>query len=346
MDSMAPTPFDPFTVKSFIFQLLQGVAYCHRNYIMHRDLKPQNLLVDDNAILKVADFGLARPFSPTLSKYSAEVVTLWYRAPELLLGQEDYDSSVDIWSVGCIMCELVNGTPLFTGASEYSQLKAIFSLLGTPEDDDGGDNFGINNGNGGDSGQFDREKKNKDKGSEENGHGGKTEGGVGHGPNQVSTNEGSKDNTTNRVNKDGKGNLRSGPVGLAGNSRKIDKESINSLPGYKEFLSHHSMAMKNDDKKPTDDSLLQKNTKNDQNSDPSIIKQHRTLPFPTPHGDICIPPTPWEQICPRLQGVGLDLLSKLLTLNPRLRISADEALTHPFFADLIVVNAEDFEHVK
>eukprot|EP00757_Euglenozoa_sp_SAG-D1_P018089 gene18089-5721_t len=102
-------------VRRILRELLEGMLYCHRNRIIHRDLKPQNLLLngDDGSQLKIADFGLARAFMAPLRTYTHEVVTLWYRAPEVLLGSKRYSPGVDIWSVGCIFSEMVSMTPLF-----------------------------------------------------------------------------------------------------------------------------------------------------------------------------------------------------------------------------------------
>ena len=89
-------------VKSFLFQLLTGVAYCHHHRVLHRDLKPQNLLINREGELKLADFGLARAFGIPVRSYTHEVVTLWYRAPDVLLASTKYSTPIDIWSIGCI----------------------------------------------------------------------------------------------------------------------------------------------------------------------------------------------------------------------------------------------------
>lgn len=128
---------DPDVVKSFMFQLLRGLSYCHSRNILHRDLKPQNLLINNKTgELKLADFGLARAFGIPVRCYSAEVVTLWYRPPDVLFGAKLYTTSIDMWSAGCIFAELANaGRPLFPGSDVDDQLKRIFKLLGTPTED-------------------------------------------------------------------------------------------------------------------------------------------------------------------------------------------------------------------
>jgi len=132
LDASGPEGLDLLTVKSFLYQLLKGLAYCHQKKVLHRDLKPQNLLINNEGILKLADFGLARGFGIPVKSYTHEVVTLWYRAPDVLLGSKNYSTSVDIWSVGCIFAELLNKKPLFTGKSEEDQLMRIFKIRGTP----------------------------------------------------------------------------------------------------------------------------------------------------------------------------------------------------------------------
>jgi len=125
---------DAATTKSFLYQLLRGIAYCHQHRVLHRDLKPQNLLINREGDLKLADFGLARAFGIPVRSYTHEVVTLWYRAPDVLMGSRKYSTPVDIWSIGCIFAEMANGRPLFAGSSESDQLEKIFSKLGTPSE--------------------------------------------------------------------------------------------------------------------------------------------------------------------------------------------------------------------
>eukprot|EP01062_Namystynia_karyoxenos_P025411 TRINITY_DN1999_c1_g2_i2.p1 TRINITY_DN1999_c1_g2~~TRINITY_DN1999_c1_g2_i2.p1 ORF type:complete len:335 (+),score=137.51 TRINITY_DN1999_c1_g2_i2:83-1006(+) len=128
-------PFTGRELKSMSYQLCCGAAFCHQNRIVHRDLKPQNLLLmtqGGEKILKLADFGLARTFQVPLPQYTHEVVTLWYRAPEILLGEKSYSHTVDSWSIGCIIPEMASRQPLFPGDCEIDELFQIFRLLGTP----------------------------------------------------------------------------------------------------------------------------------------------------------------------------------------------------------------------
>jgi serine/threonine protein kinase len=122
----------PNHVKSYMYQLLSGLSFCHRNSVLHRDLKPQNILINRAGIIKIADFGLARSYAVPTPAYTHEVVTLWYRSPEILLGGKVYSTPVDIWSMGCIMAELATFSPLFAGDSEIHQIFSIFKILGTP----------------------------------------------------------------------------------------------------------------------------------------------------------------------------------------------------------------------
>lgn len=122
------------TVRSYMSQLLQAIHYCHVNLMLHRDLKPQNLLLDRNGVIKLADFGLSRSFNLPLGTYTHEVVTLWYRSPEILLGAKTYGTGVDIWSLGCIFAEMSTNQTLFRGDSEIDQLFRIFRTLGTPDE--------------------------------------------------------------------------------------------------------------------------------------------------------------------------------------------------------------------
>ena len=119
-------------VKVFMNQLLRGIAFCHSNRILHRDLKPENLLINRQGKLKIADFGLARASGIPVNDYSNEVVTLWYRPPDVLLGNRTYGTSIDIWPAGCIMAEMLLGRPLFPGRTEVEQVQQIFRVLGTP----------------------------------------------------------------------------------------------------------------------------------------------------------------------------------------------------------------------
>jgi len=125
----------PRQIKDFAFQLLTGMEYCHANRVIHRDLKPQNLLIDSsNQRLKIADFGLARAFSLPVPQYTHEVVTVWYRPLEILLGSKLYSIPVDMWGVGCILAEMATGAPLFAGDSEIDTAFKIFQKLGTPNE--------------------------------------------------------------------------------------------------------------------------------------------------------------------------------------------------------------------
>jgi len=122
-------------VKLFLFQMLRGLAYCHARRVLHRDLKPQNLLINERGELKLADFGLARAKSVPTKTYSNEVVTLWYRPPDVLLGSTEYSTPIDMWGVGCIFYEMASGRPLFPGSTVEDELHLIFKVLGTPTEE-------------------------------------------------------------------------------------------------------------------------------------------------------------------------------------------------------------------
>ncbi|OAA50583.1 Cell division control protein [Metarhizium rileyi] len=119
-------------VRKFMMQLCEGIKYCHSRRVLHRDLKPQNLLIDKEGNLKLADFGLARAFGVPLRTYTHEVVTLWYRAPEILLGGRQYSTGVDMWSAGCIFAEMCTRKPLFPGDSEIDEIFKIFRQVARP----------------------------------------------------------------------------------------------------------------------------------------------------------------------------------------------------------------------
>lgn len=125
-------PFLPSETKTLMLQICSATEYLHSNWIVHRDFKTSNILMNNRGEIKLADFGMARYTGNPPPKLTQHVVTLWYRAPELLLGAEDYGFEIDIWSIGCIFAELLTREPVFQGKNEVSQLSEIFTLLGTP----------------------------------------------------------------------------------------------------------------------------------------------------------------------------------------------------------------------
>ncbi|KAK6624904.1 Cyclin-dependent kinase 10 [Polyplax serrata] len=133
LDNMQ-APFTESQVKCIMIQVLRGLKYLHKNFIVHRDLKVSNLLMTDKGCVKIADFGLARWFGLPVRPMSPNVVTLWYRAPELLLQARTQTTSVDMWAAGCILGEILGHRPLLPGRTELGQLELIVDLLGTPSD--------------------------------------------------------------------------------------------------------------------------------------------------------------------------------------------------------------------
>ncbi|XP_069508068.1 serine/threonine-protein kinase NLK2-like isoform X1 [Ambystoma mexicanum] len=130
---VSPQALSSDHIKVFLYQILRGLKYLHSAGVLHRDIKPGNLLVNSNCVLKICDFGLARVEEPDESQHmTQEVVTQYYRAPEILMGSRHYTSSIDIWSVGCIFAELLGRRILFQAQSPIQQLDLITDLLGTP----------------------------------------------------------------------------------------------------------------------------------------------------------------------------------------------------------------------
>ena len=125
----------PANIKSYILQTLLGLEYLHSNWILHRDLKPNNLLMNRDGILKIADFGLAKFYGSPNRVYTHIVVTRWYRAPELLFGARNYGTGVDVWAVGCILAELLLRIPFVAGDTDLDQLAKIFQAMGTPTEE-------------------------------------------------------------------------------------------------------------------------------------------------------------------------------------------------------------------
>ncbi|EDV27206.1 uncharacterized protein TRIADDRAFT_23127, partial [Trichoplax adhaerens] len=126
--------FDEEHIRSFMRQIMEGLNYCHKRQLLHRDIKCSNLLMNNKGQIKIADFGLARFYNPDDKSrpYTNKVITLWYRPPELLLGEERYGPSVDVWSCGCILGEFFTKKPIFQANSEINQLDLISQICGTP----------------------------------------------------------------------------------------------------------------------------------------------------------------------------------------------------------------------
>nr|XP_039252156.1 cyclin-dependent kinase 10-like [Styela clava] len=133
LDNMSK-PFTEAQVKCITIQVLKGLQYLHDHFIVHRDLKVSNLLMTDSGIVKIADFGLARTYGIPAINMTPRVVTLWYRAPELLFGSKTHGTGVDMWAMGCILAELLAHKPLFPGKSELQMIDIIIELLGSPNE--------------------------------------------------------------------------------------------------------------------------------------------------------------------------------------------------------------------
>jgi len=128
--------FQAADIKSWMAMTFKGLEFCHRNWILHRDLKPNNLLIAADGRLKLADFGLAREYADADAKMTHQVVTRWYRAPELLFGARSYTDAVDNWAAGCIFAELMLRLPYMAGETDFDQLSVIFRALGTPTEEE------------------------------------------------------------------------------------------------------------------------------------------------------------------------------------------------------------------
>lgn len=116
-------PLDSQLVKSYLYQILSAINFCHSKRIVHRDLKPQNLLINKQGLIKLADFGLARAFGVPIRTLTHEVLTLWYRAPEILLGKKEYSTPIDVWSIGCIFFEMSHESTLLSRTSFRRRLR-------------------------------------------------------------------------------------------------------------------------------------------------------------------------------------------------------------------------------
>ena len=130
---MSKEPMDRELIRSYAYQMLCGIYFLHIHRVIHRDIKPENLLIDKAGSLKLCDFGLSRYFTLPSRRFTEGVVTLWYRPPEVLLHNDFYEVSIDVWSAGCVIAEMYRGTALFMGDSELDLVHKIFKTLGTPD---------------------------------------------------------------------------------------------------------------------------------------------------------------------------------------------------------------------
>ena len=123
-------------IKKYLKGILEGISYLHKKKIIHRDLKPENILIGANDTVKLTGFGLARGTGVPIQTYTNEVVSLWYRAPDILLGSKMYENSIDLWSIGCIFGEMLLGRNLFEGKNDAEQCEIIFKIIGTPDEEE------------------------------------------------------------------------------------------------------------------------------------------------------------------------------------------------------------------
>ncbi|NXK86019.1 CDKL2 protein, partial [Formicarius rufipectus] len=126
----SPSGLDYDRVRKYLFQIMRGIAFCHSHNIIHRDIKPENILVSQSGVVKLCDFGFARPLAASGEVYTDYVATRWYRAPELLVGDSKYGKAVDVWAIGSLITEMLTGEPLFPGDSDIDQLYHITKCLG------------------------------------------------------------------------------------------------------------------------------------------------------------------------------------------------------------------------
>ncbi|XP_047272343.1 cyclin-dependent kinase-like 2 isoform X8 [Homo sapiens] len=125
-----PNGLDYQVVQKYLFQIINGIGFCHSHNIIHRDIKPENILVSQSGVVKLCDFGFARTLAAPGEVYTDYVATRWYRAPELLVGDVKYGKAVDVWAIGCLVTEMFMGEPLFPGDSDIDQLYHIMMCLG------------------------------------------------------------------------------------------------------------------------------------------------------------------------------------------------------------------------
>ena len=134
--NLCPLSLSPPSIKSILRQLLEGLSYLHRSWIIHRDLSCNNILISPLGVVKITDFGLSKVLVSEETKHTRFVTTLWYRAPEVLFGTSYYGRAVDLWAAGCIFAEMLDRQPMFAGNNDMDQVATIFKKLGTPSGED------------------------------------------------------------------------------------------------------------------------------------------------------------------------------------------------------------------